>query len=206
MVVLHLKCGGGGGGGGSCGDDVTADAFLYETRCATPIDALIRDLVRARAWALGAATSFNRAQSQSITHPQVWVWNTRLRLRVLACGLRSLVSPPAADGDERTVAMPSPAAAASATLERVASDIEAYLSKVKAFLFIRVASIQRSGCTYLMGLCMDPSPQCAGASGQAHGGAPRDPGGEAGQRRRGRRHRCVRVRKVHMSMIQLEID
>lgn len=49
--------------------------------------------------------------------------------------------PPAADGDERTVAMPSPAAAASATLERVASDIEAYLSKVSSCVYEPVSEI-----------------------------------------------------------------
>jgi hypothetical protein len=68
----------------------------------------------------------------------VWVWNARLRLQALSGGLRALLSPPhaALAGKEaeaqpaEMVVVPVPSAEAAATLERVAADIEAYLSKV----------------------------------------------------------------------------
>lgn len=41
MVVLHLKS-----GGPPQQEEDGGDAFLYETSCATPVDALISDLVR----------------------------------------------------------------------------------------------------------------------------------------------------------------
>lgn len=45
MVVLHIK---GGSGLAAQGEDRVGggDAFLFETTCSTPVDALIADLVR----------------------------------------------------------------------------------------------------------------------------------------------------------------
>ena len=69
----------------------------------------------------------------------MWVWNARLQLRALAMGLRSLLLVPPApaagdqDGDDASSkeACPRVSGEAAATVERVAADIEAYLSQVK---------------------------------------------------------------------------
>lgn len=70
------------------------------------------------------------------------MWNARLRLRALAAGLRALLAPTdlatagaAAEEEEATATVvPTPASTeAAATMERVAADVEAYLSKVRYF-------------------------------------------------------------------------
>lgn len=67
----------------------------------------------------------------------MWIWNARLQLRALTLGLRYLLLVPPAPVDQdredgsSNEACPPVSGEAAATVERVAADIEAYLSQVK---------------------------------------------------------------------------